>query len=209
MKTKLFLAAAVPFIALFIASRFIALDLTIRMLGMLIAAEILSAIIFFAGKLCRLSEEDLIRREVAELSALALAAIMFFLSFGAMVFFRIADSAFFSAHKNILIFLTGVASIALAGYSGLIALMPIRGKWANIRHTTFLLLGSALCFIIFLSAYTNLWPIGIAVWAIEVVIFSYSFRRISAEEKDEIAAEKTAGGHERQVNVEFHCTGRE
>ena len=189
MKAKVVLAALIPFLFLAIESHTIAMSRFILFAVFLLGVEISSVVVFFLGKILQSSEEDSVRVETAEVVAIFLTGIMLIVLLGTFLACLIADKSLLCSqlfsNKNFAFVLLLLISLSMAGSSGIIAFMPLRGKWANIRHTTVLLLGSVLFFTTYLAAYTNLWVAGIIFAVLDGAIFIYSFRRTSDQEKKE------------------------
>lgn len=54
-----------------------------------------------------------------------------------------------------------------------IAIMPFKGKWANIRHTTILTSLAICCYVVHVG-FTTSWPIAIEVFIAYAIIFYYA-----------------------------------
>jgi hypothetical protein len=156
-------------------------------LKLIISSELITLLVFFSAKLSCQRERDVIFSENATFIALGLAAVMFLVSLCSFFLYsdwgnnslslplineKISPSIFF-------MFL----SAFLAMTSGIIAIMPLNSKWANIRHTTILLLASVACFGLFISSISGLEFAGPIFLIIETMEFRYAYQYTSEEEK--------------------------
>jgi hypothetical protein len=212
MAGKLIFAAMLPFLVLIVVGHFIPAVMTVQSFVLLFGAEAMSVLVFFAAELNRRAAEDFISVKIAELVAILLAGAASILAIGIIIFCQAkTDNLFFQHFFPSALstdFLFAIIAVALAGTSGLIAIMPLRGKWANIQHTTFFFLLSVLFLGFYVAAHTGL-VLGVAIfWVTEVAIFAradkLTLKKVD-KERDEV---ENKGRRTGPVNVEFRCLGQ-